>query len=77
MIRKPKESLGENRIKEILLAKGMTRNELSEKTGIDTSHLSKIISNKRKQISLPIAHKIAVGLGETIENVFIKSDLND
>ena len=69
--RKPKEMLNGNHIQELLEIKGMTRNELAILVGTDNSHISRIINNKVKCISLPIAIKIAQALQEPVENVFI------
>ena len=68
---KPKEKMWGNRIKEILTAKEMSPQELSDITGIIPSHMSRIINGKRMCISLPIAMKIAEALNEPIEKKFI------
>lgn len=60
-----------NRIKEILEIKGISQAELCERTGLDKSHISRIISNKMLGLSLSIAYRISVALDEPIENVFI------
>ena len=49
----------------------MKRVELAHLIGISEAHLSRIINNKTVCISLPIAIKIAQGLDEPVENVFI------
>ncbi len=68
---KENEIVKSNRILDLLELKKMKRIELAEAVGIDSSHLSKIINNKRNMISLPIAVKIANALGESVETVFI------
>jgi DNA-binding Xre family transcriptional regulator len=70
-MKKPREKLEGNRIPELLSIKNMKRVELANLIGISEAHLSKIINNKTKCISLPIALKISMGLNESIENVFI------
>jgi DNA-binding XRE family transcriptional regulator len=69
--RKEREKLTGNRIPELLDIKGMKRVELAHLIGISEAHLSRIINNKTVCISLPIAIKIAQGLDEPVENVFI------
>ncbi len=69
--RKEREKLTGNRIPELLDIKGMKRVELAHLIGISEAHLSRIINNKTVCVSLPIAIKIAQGLDEPVENVFI------
>ena len=69
--RKPKEMLNGNNIERLLNIKDMTRAELAILVGTDNSHISRIINNKVKCLSLPIAIKIAQALQEPVENVFI------
>ena len=69
--RKPKDKMHSNRIMLLLKEKDMTQQELSDITGIFTTHLTKIIQGKRRCISLPTAIKIAKALNEKIEDVFI------
>lgn len=69
--KKSKEKLSGNRIPELLEIKGMKRVELAHLIGISEAHLSRIINNKTLCVSLPIAIKIAQGLDEPVENVFI------
>ena len=68
---KLKSTIYGNRIKAILKEKDMSPQELSDITGIFLSHISIIISGKRRGISLPIAFKIAEALNSKIEDVFI------
>jgi DNA-binding XRE family transcriptional regulator len=69
--KKPKDKLHSNNVMLLLKEKDMTQQELSDLTGIYTTHLSKIIKGQRRCISLPIAIKISRALNEPIEKVFI------
>jgi DNA-binding XRE family transcriptional regulator len=69
--KKEREKLTGNRISELLHIKGIKAVELAHLIGISEAHLSRIINNKNVCISLPIAIKIAQGLDEPVENVFI------
>jgi plasmid maintenance system antidote protein VapI len=69
--KKEKEKICGNRILELLDIKQIKRRELAYSIGINEAHLSRIINNKTLCISLPIAIKIAQGLDEPVENVFI------
>ena len=70
-MKKQREKLEVNRIAELLIIKNMKRVDLAKLIDISEPHLSKIINNKTKCISLPIASKIAIGLNESIEDIFI------
>ena len=69
--RKPKEKMYGHLISVILKDKGMSPQELSDISGILPSHISRIINNKRRCISLPIAMKIAEALQMPVEKVFL------
>lgn len=69
--RKAKDKLYGNRIKQVLLEKNMTHQELSDISGIIPSHLSKIINGQRRCISLPIAFKLSKALETPVEKLFI------
>ena len=69
--KKPKEALTGNRIREILDHRDMTQAELSDLSGVPTQHLSRIVNNQRKCISLPIAIKIARALDLPVEDIFL------
>jgi DNA-binding Xre family transcriptional regulator len=69
--RKPKTKIYGNHIKAILKEKGMSLQELADITGIAPSHISIIMSGKRRCISLPIAFKITDALQNKVEDVFI------
>ena len=56
---------------ELLEIKSMSQTELCALSGLDKSHVSRIINNKTMCVSLPIAYKISLALDEPIENVFI------
>ena len=60
-----------NKIKEILMSKEMSPQELADITSLSSSHLSRIINGQRRCISLPIAIKIAIALKTPVEQVFI------
>jgi len=63
-----KELLGA-RIKELRKAKGLSQEELSEKVGIDSKHLSRIEVGKSYS-SLDTLGKIAQALGIEIKDLF-------
>lgn len=69
--KKPKSKLAGNNITFILNEIGMIQQELAELTGLDPAYLSRIINDKRKCLSLPIAFKIAKVLNKPVEKVFI------
>lgn len=69
--KKSKEKIYGNRIKAILKLKKMSQQELADISGLEVSHLSKIILGKRMCISLPIAFKISTSLDLPIEEIFI------
>jgi transcriptional regulator with XRE-family HTH domain len=71
MMKKPKEKVEGNRILQLLEIKSMSQSELCALSGLDKSHVSRIINNKTMCVSLPIAYKISLALDEPIENVFI------
>ena len=58
-----------NRMREIVLIKRITQEELSKMTGIKQSEISLII-NDRKDIYLKTAKKIAKALGKPIEYIW-------
>jgi len=70
--KKNKEKIHSNKIREILLNKNMTQQELAD-LALDgnTGHLSRIINGQRRCISLPIAMKISIALNLPVEQVFI------
>ncbi len=67
---KDKNEISGNRIDEILLKKGMCKQELADMVGTNLGHICIIASGKRKSLSLPIAMKIATALGEKVEDIF-------
>lgn len=68
--RKPKDQIVSNNLRQILDDREMTQQELSDLTGILPQHLSLIIKNKRKCISLPTALKISRALELSVEDIF-------
>lgn len=71
MIKKSKEKVEGNRIAQLLEIKQMTQADLCALTGLDKSHISRIVNNRTLCVSLPIAYKISLALDEPIEHVFI------
>ena len=69
--RKPKEQLKKNNILELLQEREMTQSELSDLSDLTPQHLSRIIHNQRKCISLPTAIKISRAFNLPVEQVFI------
>tara|TARA_R110000764_G_scaffold542_8_gene2099 strand:- start:12874 stop:13131 length:258 start_codon:yes stop_codon:yes gene_type:complete len=69
--RKPKEQLKSNNIALLLEKRKMTQSELSDLSNITPQHLSRIIHNQRKCISLPTAFKISRAFKLPVEEVFI------
>jgi transcriptional regulator with XRE-family HTH domain len=69
-MKKPKEKVEGNRIAQLLEIKSMSQSELCALSGLDKSHVSRIINNKTMCVSLPIAYKISLALDEPIEHVF-------
>lgn len=53
----------------IMKLKRITQEELSKKTGLEQSEISRIM-NERKEIMLKTAKKIARALGEPIEYIW-------
>lgn len=74
--KKPKQKIHGNRIKELLVKKQITPQELCDITGVPKSHLSRIINNHSLCISLPIAMKLSKALNEQVEDVFIYESPN-
>lgn len=68
--RKTKEKLLGNNILSLMDKKGMIAKELSDLSGLAPSFISRIIHNQRMCISLPVALKISIALGEPVETVF-------
>ncbi len=75
--KKPKATIAGNNINSILKNKGLSQNDLAKLSGLTTSHISKIINNKRLCVSLPIAFIISEALNKSVADVFmIKTNLN-
>jgi len=60
----------ENKLSQILKQKNVTYKELAFSTGLDTTHISRII-NKKDDIRLTTAFRIAEALGVPIEEIFM------
>ncbi|HBV97803.1 MAG TPA: XRE family transcriptional regulator [Desulfotomaculum sp.] len=58
-----------NRLREIMLIKRVTQEQLSKRTGIPQSDISKII-NGEKEIYLSTAKRIARALGKTVDYIW-------
>lgn len=71
-LKKTKEKLHSNKIRQILTEIDMSQAELAD-IALDgnAAHLSRIINGQRRCISLPIAIKIAVALNRPVEEVFV------
>jgi len=69
--KKAKEEIFGNNILDILSEIHMSQQELADTVGTNASHISKIINNHNRCISLPIAMKIANVLDRPVEEVFI------
>lgn len=63
-------TIPKNNILALLTEKQMTRADLAAKIGIDESHLSKLINNVYKNVTIPTASKIAKAFDCSIEEVF-------
>jgi len=59
-----------NRIRETMLIKRITQEELSKRTGIAQSEISRIINDQKKTIHLATAKKIARALGKSVDYVW-------
>jgi DNA-binding XRE family transcriptional regulator len=71
-VKKPKEKLHSNRIRQVLAEINMCQQELADLAlNGDAGYMSKIINGGRRCISLPIAIKIARVLGRPVEEIFI------
>lgn len=69
-IKKKPEAIKQNTIQKAMEAKGITQSEMCRKLKMDKSHLSRIISGQKKNISLPIALKIAKFLEVPVDKLF-------
>jgi len=47
--------------------KGITQTELAARTGIDQSEISKIVNDKKPNLSLAVAIRIAKALGKSVD----------
>lgn len=62
------ESLG-NKVRNRRYELGLTQEELSQRTGLSTGHISDIENGHRKQIQTKTIKRLAKGLGMTLEQV--------
>ena len=68
--KKEKDKIYSNKIRIILTEIEMSQQELCDLTGIDPSHISKIILGKKRCLSLPTALRICKVLNKPVEEVF-------
>lgn len=71
MEKKERLKIKENNVKKRLQEIGMTQQELADIVGTFRGHINKIINEKSKCVSLPIAIKMAKALGTSVEELFI------
>ena len=62
------ESLG-NKVRRRRYELGLTQEEVSQRTGLSTGHISDIENGNRKQIQSKTIMKLAKGLGMTLEDL--------
>lgn len=56
-----------NRLREVMDQKGITQTELAKITGIHQSDISKIVNDKKQNLSLGVAKRIAKALGRSVD----------
>ena len=61
-----------NKMKKIRKEKGMTLNELSQKTGVSTGYLCHLEKGTRKNPSIQIMENISNALGESVSKIFFE-----
>lgn len=72
------EKICSNRIRTILAEKKMTQQELADIViNGNRAHISRIVNGKLKNITLPLAFKIAEALGKKVDEVFIYQKSNE
>lgn len=68
---RPNAKIYGNNIVQLCKEKGMSQTEIADIIDVGDDHISRIVNNKVKCLSLAIAGKIAGALREPIEKVFI------
>lgn len=59
-----------NRLREIREEKGISQEELSEKSGVSRTTISELETEKREVTTNITLNKIATALGEKVSNIF-------
>lgn len=59
-----------NRLREIREEKGISQEELSERSGVSRTTISELETEKRKVTTNITLNKIATALGEKVSNIF-------
>ena len=59
-----------NQMRILRIAKNMTLEELSEKTGLSAGYLCHLEKGSRRNPSMNVMEIIAIGLGESVADVF-------
>jgi transcriptional regulator with XRE-family HTH domain len=70
-IKKAKCGLLGNNIRQYLIQKKMTQQQLAERIGTNRAHISRIINNRCPSLSVAIAMKISLVLEVPMDNLFI------
>lgn len=63
-----------NKVKTVRLAKGLTQKELSRRSGLTVSDISRIECRSENHISIVILRKLARGLEVTIDDIWPEDD---
>lgn len=66
----PKSEITSNNIKLAREQKGWSQSELAIHSNTSSSHINRIESGERKQVSLPVAFRLSKALGWAIEDLF-------
>jgi len=65
-----KSKLADNKVADIMIKKGMCAQELADIIESTPGHVSKIMSQQRRCLSLPLGLKIAKALNTPVEKIF-------
>lgn len=65
------QEIKNNNILEFLKSLQMTQKELAKKCKIGEAHVSRLINNKHRLVSLVVAIKISKALKQPVENIFV------
>lgn len=69
-VKRGKSKLADNRVADIMMEQGMSAQELADIIETTPGHLSKIMSQQRRCLSLPLGLKIASALKTPVEKIF-------